>query len=93
MLSVQQTKTRTYARVKKKATRKAQRPRDPDLDGVLRAINHMTPSEVAKKSGNWVGASTIRNWRKGGVRQPCNYTLTAAMRAAGFRREWIRIKG
>lgn len=91
MFSVQATKP--YARVKKKAAGRVHRPRDPDLDTVLRMIAHMSPSEVSKKSGNWVGASTIRNWRANKVRQPCNYTMTAAMRAAGFRREWIRIEG
>lgn len=40
------------------------RPIDPDFMRVIKIIEKKTPSEIAK--GGMVGASTIRNWRKGG---------------------------
>lgn len=62
------------------------RPLDPELEILLQFMDGLTPKEIAEKSGGWVGASTIRNWRAGKVRQPLNYTTSAALRACGYER-------
>lgn len=67
------------------------RPIDPDFMRVIKIIEKKTPSEIAK--GGMVGASTIRNWRKGGVRRPAFYTTQAALRACGYEWKIGRFKG
>lgn len=69
---------------------KPSRPIDPALAEVLKVIQGMTPTVVAKASGGWVGASTISNWRKGKVRSPLNYTLEAALHSAGYTRKIVK---
>lgn len=69
---------------------RAYRPRDPDLDLVLDAIDGIPSKEVAEASGKvgngtMVGRTTIDNWRNGKVKQPCHYTLKAALKAVGKR--------
>lgn len=69
------------------------RPYDSDLDNVLHATNHLSPAEISSRSGNLVAPSTIRNRRNRKVRSPLNYTLTAALKAAGYERIIRKIKG
>lgn len=65
---------------------------DPDLKMALDAIENLTARQVAERSDNVVGRSTIYNWRSGRVARPLNYTVTAVMAAAGFRKEWRKVK-
>jgi len=79
-------------RDKAKAKRELNRPnRDLALVDILKAIEHLTPKEVAERGG-YIGASTVANWRAGNVRCPLHYTLTAAAKAVGmeYRLEKIR---
>lgn len=71
---------------KRPATKREPRQVDPVLADVLDRVSKMTPAEIARKSKDLIGASTISNWRKGKVRSPLNYTLDAALAAAGFER-------
>lgn len=72
--------------IKPAVTKRQPRPVDPILADVLDRVARMTPNEIASKSQNLIGAGTIRNWRKSKVRSPLNYTLDAALSAAGFER-------
>ena len=47
-------------------------------------------SEVSRESG--VSPGTITNWAKKKTRRPQNFTLEAAGRSIGYRREWTKIK-
>lgn len=78
-------KTKANRKAKRAASRK-QRPIDPQMGEVLRYIDGMKNSEVAQRSGGLVGSSTIANWRAGKVRCPLNYTIDAALKAAGYER-------
>lgn len=71
---------------KRPTAKREPRPVDPVLAAVLDRVAKMTPKEIARKSKDLIGASTISNWRKGKVRSPLNYTLDAALAAAGFER-------
>lgn len=69
-----------------------QRRLDPELQEVLLVIQSLSPKEISQNSGNLVGRSTISNWRAGKVRSPLNYTLSAALAAAGYERKIVRRK-
>lgn len=71
---------------KRPAVKREPRPVDPVLADVLDRVAKMTPKEITTRSKDLIGASTISNWRKGKVRSPLNYTLDAALAAAGFER-------
>jgi len=66
------------------------RPTDPDLFLILQIIAHKTPKEIAENS--IIGASTIRNWRKGLVKTPLHYTMQAALRACNYKWKIIKCK-
>jgi hypothetical protein len=68
------------------------RPIDPDVKTALRLVEHLTPKEIAKRSGGIVGASTIYKWRSGAVRSPLNYTLNGVLKAAGYMRQIVPIE-
>lgn len=78
--------------MKHKSKPRIPRPIDPVLPDVLSYISRFTPSELSRASDNTVGASTIANWRSGKTRSPLNYTLDAALQAAGFERRIVKRK-
>jgi hypothetical protein len=74
------------SRSRKKRQFKHRPERDRAIFDLLRAISHLSPAEIQRKTK--ISAQTIRNWRKpvsrGGTRYPQHWTMVQAARAAGL---------
>lgn len=60
---------------------------DPELKKIKEILGRVNSlASIERRSG--VCASTMRKWLNNTTRRPQNLTITFAMRAAGFERDW-----
>jgi hypothetical protein len=67
-------------------------PRDPILADVVALLGDLPVKDIAGQSNHLVSAQTLRNWKAGKVRRPCNYTIEATLKVLGYHRPLTKIR-